>query len=477
MLCRTLAILIPIALAGCANTPHEAAQSTATQPTTEKAEMAGGYSPTVRIPVDDRDTKFVTAAYFEPEGDGPFPVVIVLGGCAGTGGPHDLAVVKQVNSEYLPRGIATLVVDSFTARQEKNFCSDSARATRAIAYRAEDAYAAMTWLSQKPKIDPKLIYLQGYSHGAMAAIEAVQPARSSTHAKRFAGVVAYYPVCLPASAFAVPTVILIGASDAWAPAAPCKAYRDKNVDVTIYPNAPHGFAAPGLNETYQGRLEAYDETAAKDALNRALALIESLPKPTPLQEAAAAELTIIPSSARAETPLIKAGDRWVFAERADWGKLMKWERTWVVSSVDQNGIKGEENGKPLALSLELNPIESPRDKHTGLQRLNFPLEVGKRWSYEDDYIYFNDPNYGRVNGHFKVEVVVVAYEKVQVPAGEFDAFKLDAKGTWVSPQGGPGKLHNRYWYAPAARALVKEEHQSTYMPNTISELVEFKLQP
>ena len=29
---------------------------------------------------------------------------------------------------------------------------------------------------------------------------------------------------------------------------------------------------------------------------------------------------------------------------------------------------------------------------------------------------------------------MLSYEKVRVPAGEFDAFKLEAKGNWVSPQ-------------------------------------------
>ncbi len=476
MLRRTLAIIISTALASCANAPHETGAGTAAQATSERLEMRGGYSPVVRIPVDDPHTKFVTGAYFKPEGNGPFPAVIILGGCRGVGGPHDLAVVKSVNSEYLPRGIATLVIDSLTPRGVEAVC-DAATAVATVAYRAEDAYAAMAWLDSRPEIDAKQIFLQGYSHGAMSAIEAIQPARTAAHSQKFAGVVAYYPYCAPSSKFTVPTIILVGAPDAWVPASLCRGYRDKSVDVTIYPKAPHGFAAPGLNEVYQGRLEAYDEAATKDALSRALALIESLPKPAPLPEAAAPTVTIIPSSEHAERPNIKAGDRWVFAERADWGKLMNWQRTWVITSVDQGGIVGEENGKPLALTLDLNVIESPREKQTNLRSLDFPLEVGKKWTYEDDYIYFNDPNFGRINGHFKIDVVVAAYERVKVSAGQFDAFKLDARGTWVSPQGGPGELHSLYWYAPAAHAVVKAEHQSTYMPNTTSELLEFKLQP
>ena len=73
---------------------------------------------------------------------------------------------------------------------------------------------------------------------------------------------------------------------------------------------------------------------------------------------------------------------------------------------------------------------------------------------------------------------MLGYEKVRVPAGEFDAFRLEAKGNWVSPNAPvPGASDLTYWYAPAARAILNEELQVTYMPTTTTELVEFQLQP
>ena len=78
----------------------------------------------------------------------------------------------------------------------------------------------------------------------------------------------------------------------------------------------------------------------------------------------------------------------------------------------------------------------------------------------------------------KITLPCSATEKVRVPAGEFDAFKLEARGTWESPQApGPGAADEIYWYAPAARAIVKNEHQATYMPTYSTGLVEFQLQP
>ena len=53
---------------------------------------------------------------------------------------------------------------------------------------------------------------------------------------------------------------------------------------------------------------------------------------------------------------------------------------------------------------------------------------------------------------------VVAYEKIKVPAGEFDAFKIEAKGFWnnqTTPRSGKMQITN--WYAPAAKAIIKSE--------------------
>jgi hypothetical protein len=177
-----------------------------------------------------------------------------------------------------------------------------------------------------------------------------------------------------------------------------------------------------------------------------------------------------------ERPNVKIGDRWVFVMRVTSGaKLL--ERAWVVTSVSPTRIEGTENGKPLALTPDLSIIDSPREKHSDEKLLSFPLEVGKQWSYVDDIV-FNDQFLGTLQNRTKMSVAVLDYEKVRVPAGEFDAFKLEANGNWVSPQSpGPGAVDVTYWYAPAVRAIVKKVEQATGMPTYITELVEFQLQP
>jgi len=230
----------------------------------------------VKIPVDDAKTKFVAAALFEPDGAGPFPAVIILSGCAGVG--PDAGIVRRVNADYLPKGIATLIVESFMPRGIVEVCSDP-KILDTIGYRVKDAYAAMSWLSARSEIDSKRIFLQGYSHGAITAIAAIDAQWPATHQQKFAGVIAFYPYCSSSSKFSVPTIILIGQSDDWTPAKLCEDIADKtNLEITVYPKAFHAFAAPGLDIMYLGHHLAYDEQATNDGQRRALALIEALTK-------------------------------------------------------------------------------------------------------------------------------------------------------------------------------------------------------
>ena len=236
--------------------------------------MGGEYPvAVVNIPVDDPKTQFVAAALFEPTGAGPFPAVIILSGCAGVG--PDAGIVRRVNADYLPKGIATLVVDSFTPRDVAEVCSDSAALFDAIVYRVEDSYAAIAWLGARPEIDSKHVFLQGYSHGAMTAIEAIHTQRLVPQQKKFAGVIAFYPLCYQTK-FPVPTIVLIGAPDDWTPAKYCQMLQDEKLEVSVYPKAFHDFPAPGVDRMYLGHHITYDEEATNDAQRRALAFIESL---------------------------------------------------------------------------------------------------------------------------------------------------------------------------------------------------------
>ena len=187
-------------------------------------------------------------------------------------------------------------------------------------------------------------------------------------------------------------------------------------------------------------------------------------------------LTLIANPAvaqKVDRPAVKVGDEWQFIEYYV-VPIQKPNLIWVITSVTPAGISGTENGKVLKLTPDLNVIESPRADHSDWRLLSFPLEVGKKWAYSDDFLQ-KDVDY---TGHSEVNVTVVGHEKVRVPAGEFDAYKLEAKGKDGVRGGPPARDVTRtYWYAPAARAVVKYQTTNpTRGPETL-ELVSFKLQP
>ncbi len=179
---------------------------------------------------------------------------------------------------------------------------------------------------------------------------------------------------------------------------------------------------------------------------------------------------------KADRPDVRLGDRWQFVQYFG-TRSPEPNRAWVITAVSAAGLEGTENGEPLVLTADLNPVESPRDSAANLQFLRFPLEVGDRWTYGGNWIFKEKGSRGRQDG----EVVVAAYEKVKVYAGEFDAYKLEAKGHNRGVSGIGSQIDSdftvTYWYAPAARAIVKSIAWNPYLGTRNVELVSFDLRP
>lgn len=179
---------------------------------------------------------------------------------------------------------------------------------------------------------------------------------------------------------------------------------------------------------------------------------------------------------RAERPDVRAGDRWDFVVyRTDPSITSK--RTWIVDRVTPARIEGRDNGEPLVLTADLNVVESPRERSSSSVLLRFPLDVGAHWSFASDYLYKPTGSTGRV----VTDVIVAGHERIAVPAGEFDAFRLEAKAQMrgKSPKGSliDAESFTTYWYAPAARSVVKWVQRHPYLGPSTVEMASFALQP
>ena len=179
---------------------------------------------------------------------------------------------------------------------------------------------------------------------------------------------------------------------------------------------------------------------------------------------------------RTERPEVRAGDRWEYVVHlTDPSTTSK--RTVVIDAVTSTRIEATENGQPLILTADMNALDSPRERSSNPMLLRFPLAVGDHWTFANDYLYKPTGSTGRA----VADVMVVAHERVAVRAGEFEAFKLEAK-TRIGGKSPKGSLldaesFTTYWYAPAARAVVKWVQRHQYLGPSTVELASYALWP
>ena len=200
-------------------------------------------------PVPTVEGEMLAGEIYRPAGNGPFPAIISLHGCAGRS-PKPLEDASA--ARFVELGYVFLIVDSFSTRGIQMSCAGQTPALD----RVMDAYGGLAFVAGLPFVDPERIAVVGYSQGAMTALSAVAFEGIRTlFDRKFKAAVAYYPLCTGRDGnFAVPTVILIGEKDDWSPAADCTkmmAMRSRDgsdVKLVVYRDAYHSFNGRSLRD-------------------------------------------------------------------------------------------------------------------------------------------------------------------------------------------------------------------------------------
>ena len=93
--------------------------------------------------------------------------------------------------------------------------------------------------------------------------------------------------------------------------------------------------------------------------------------------------------------------------------------------------------------------------------LPFPLEAGKTWQA---YVQATDPATGKTN-RVRIDGDVLGWERVKVPAGEFDALKVRRLVYAGNHDYDRGEEHivEFDWYAPRLGQAVKQVRSSKYL--------------
>lgn len=198
---------------------------------------------------------------YRPDGDGPFPAVVLLHGCGGVrASDHAWAEL------FRDRGYVAIVVDSLAFRglaEEERWravCEGRALWGRE---RAGDLLATLAYLRALPYVDAERIALAGWSHGAWTIMDALAleadgnlPTNLREDPGGLAGVrgaILFYPYCGLGSLTrngwkrSIPGLMLLAGRDRVTSHEECLETasvlreRGQPLDVHVYPNVDHAF--------------------------------------------------------------------------------------------------------------------------------------------------------------------------------------------------------------------------------------------
>ncbi len=121
-----------------------------------------------------QDRVALLAPHFDvarPEGDGPFPVIVMMHGC---GGPRPF--LDEMSQVAVRAGAAVINVDSYRPRGISRVAALATVCTGARLQgreRAGDLYAALAWARQQSWADQSRLGAIGWSHGAWTIMDAL----------------------------------------------------------------------------------------------------------------------------------------------------------------------------------------------------------------------------------------------------------------------------------------------------------------
>lgn len=218
----------------------------------------------------------VSNGIFKPEGDGPFPAVVLVHTCGGI-----QSHITDRAKELIAAGFVVLVQDSYGPRGHTVFCTASGVGAPRV---YKDSFDALKHLAQMKLVDSSRIYLVGLSLGsfAAAAVSSPEVARWVGASERFRASVGWYGACTfdvgPYPKWELirrdvdrPVLMLMAKEDSETPIADCFPLLEnlksegKPVAWHVYEGATHGWDKSNATRGYQ-----YNGEVTADAMRRTL---------------------------------------------------------------------------------------------------------------------------------------------------------------------------------------------------------------
>lgn len=170
-----------------------------------------------------------------------------------------------------------------------------------------------------------------------------------------------------------------------------------------------------------------------------------------------------------QNPKLRSGQQWTY-RRIDLWKNQESERFTQSFTKEEGGewsvlwnITSSNDPQRIGTTDERFSLASHGFADARLrgqyEPLQFPLSIGKTWTFS--YQFQSKPT-------TLVEVTQTAtvqgWEMVNVPAGTFQALKVEHAGRYKATQGSDqwaGRITEIFWYAPSAQRIVAQEYKDT----------------
>lgn len=173
----------------------------------------------------------------------------------------------------------------------------------------------------------------------------------------------------------------------------------------------------------------------------------------------------------ATKPQFKVGDKWEWQTSDYLTKLPTSKSKLEVTEVgDRIAVRsGSDAASSVYWDSEGRLLENTKTgrKFTHLFPTPWPLEVGKTWKYEYEWV-----NSGW-KGKTSQTAEVLSFEEVTTPAGTFKAYKVEYYGYFTNftlSMNGKEKVIS--WYVPELRTRVKTVYESPF-DKTVTELISY----
>ena len=159
----------------------------------------------------------------------------------------------------------------------------------------------------------------------------------------------------------------------------------------------------------------------------------------------------------------KVGEKWIWKFKG-----VSSEGELRADGIDTREVVKREGVIGITIGDGFQPLtEITKPEVSDTPRYKWPLEVGKKWLFEESWT-----SQDGTKGKTSAQAIVVSYKEETVEGGTFMAYTIEYKGKITNSRGYSANVNEVHWYAPTVKQFIKLiQNQDDY--SYTEELIEY----